>query len=897
MKVIRLRCEYADHPFGMDVLQPRLSWQLESKRAGAKQSAYQVMVRDLAQPEGGPALWDSGKVLSDQSLHIPYEGPALQSRQQVAWTARVWDENGRPTRYAPEAGWEMGLLRREDWRAQWIGAPFAGGARSALPAPYLRKTFTLGGEVRKARLYITALGLYEAWINGQRVGQESGAELTPGWTDYAQRVRYQVYDVTHLLQSGENLIGAILGDGWYCGNLEWRGRQLYGDRPRLLAQLEISYEAGAAGEDEQRMVIVSDRTWQTTFGPILESDLLMGESYDARRELDSWTLPGETAGEGGCWLPVEVFPAPRGMALTAQNGPLVKRQVELTPIAAPREIKAWPQSTWIFDLGQNMVGWVKLKVSGASGTTVRLRYAEMLNPDGSLYVANLRSARATDYYTLKGSGAGGAPAEETWQPRFTFHGFRYVELSGYPGEPTRATITGIVLHSDNPPTGSFECSEALINQLQHNIQWGWKGNSLDVPTDCPQRDERLGWTGDAQVFSRTAVFNTRADGFFAKWLQDLEDAQAESGALPPIAPNTDAVKTNDGGPAWADAGVIVPWTLYLAYHDTRLLAERYGMMTRFVDYLIQTSPGYIRVNQTVDEWKGVDEWLWGGFGDWLALDGSGRTDGGTPKDLIGAAFFAYSARLLSQIAAALGKSADAGLYEQLYQDVRAAFQRRFITPDGLVTGGTQTGYVLALAFDLLPPEVRQRAAIALTRDIKKKEMHLGTGFVGAHFLPFVLTDAGRLDLAYDLLFQKTWPSWLYAVTQGATTIWERWDGWTHDKGFQDPGMNSFNHYAYGAIGDWLYRVVAGINPDWEQPAYKHVIFRPQPPADGRLRYAKASLESPYGLVSSEWEIVGDEFRLTIQTPANTHATVFLPGETAGREMQCGKHRFRLPFKK
>ena len=608
----------------------------------------------------------------------------------------------------------------------------------------------------------------------------------------------------------------------------------------------------------------------------------MGESYDARLELSGWNLPARAGGAGGgLWLPVEVFPAPQGMKLAAQNGPLVKRQEELAPVSDPAGIKVWPQSIWVFDLGQNMVGRARLKVSGPAGTTVRLRYAEMLNPDGTVYLANLGAARATDYYTLKGD-----PNGETYESRFTFHGFRYVEIVGYPGAPSRDAITGVVLHSEHPVTGSFECSDPLVNQLQHNILWGWKGNSLDIPTDCPQRNERLGWTGDAQVFCRTASYLTDAAGFFAKWMQDVEDAQGPAGQIPPVVPHTNAILSDDGGPAWADAGVIVPWTMYLIYGDKRLLAERYGMMTRFVGYLEKTSPGYIRVNQILDDGKDAEG---GGFGDWLALDGSGKTDGGTPKDLIGTAFFAYSARLLSQIAAVLGKTADADKYEQLYQDVRTAFQKRFVTPDGLMSGGTQTSYVLALQFDLLPPKVRQRAAIALVHDIKKREMHLSTGFVGTPYLPFTLTNIGRIDVAYKLLFQKTWPSWLYAVTQGATTIWERWDGWTHDKGFQDPGMNSFNHYAYGAIGDWLYRVVAGINPDWEQPAYKHIIFRPLP--GGHLTYAKASLQSPYGLVASEWRSADGEFTLEVVVPPNTTATVYLPGETEGQEVEAGRHHF------
>lgn len=875
MKVLHLRCEYIQNPLGIDVAHPRLSWQLKSSQTGARQTAYQVIATD-EQSTTDAVLWDSGKIASNQSIFVEYNGRELTSRQCVNWKVRAWDQDDKPTQWSQPARWEMGLLKRSDWSALWIDAPFVGGPRTSIPAPFLRKSFTVGGKVARARLYITALGLYEAFINGQRIGE---GELLPGWTNYDKRLRYQVYDVTKLLQPGENMIAAILGDGWYCGYVAWYGRQNYGDRPKLLTQLEMTLD-NKTSDNERHMVIVSDRSWQTSLGPILESDLLMGESYDARLELTGWNLPPSSENkkrQRGTWLPVEVFPAPKDMKLVAPGTPLVKRHEELSPIDDPRPIPHRLGNDWIFDLGQNMVGNIRLEVSGPAGTTIRIRYAEMLNPDGTLYTTNLRSARATDYYTLKGDKNG-----EIYEPHFTFHGFRYVELKGYPGTPDRKTITGIVLHSENPVTGTFECSDPLLNQLQSNILWGWKGNSLDIPTDCPQRDERMGWTGDAQVFARTAAFNTDAAGFFAKWLQDVEDSQSPEGIITNMCPSLEA---DDGGPAWSDAAIIIPWTMYLCYGDKRLLEERYGMMVRFMESLIDTSPQYIRVDQTTG--KAIP----GGHGDWLALDGSIERDGNTPKDLIGTAFFAYSAQMLSQIATVLGKKKDATRYKQLHKSVRRAFQKRFITPDGLMTGATQTSYVLPLIFDLLPEDTRQLAITALVNDIKKKGEHLATGFVGTPYLPFVLTETGNLDIAYKLLFQESWPSWLYAVTQGATTIWERWDGWTHDRGFQTPSMNSFNHYAYGAIGDWLYRVVAGINPDWERPAYKHTIFRPLPPKDRKLTHVKASLQSPYGLISSEWRLAKGKFSLKINVPPNTTATVYLPGQSKGQEVSAGKHQF------
>jgi alpha-L-rhamnosidase len=750
----------------------------------------------------------------------------------------------------------MGLLDRDAWQGQWIGAMFAGGTHTTSPAPLLRTRFMLDRPVSQARLYATALGLYEPHLNGQLVGADL---LTPGWTDYAIRVQYQVYDVTALLRSGENVLGAILGDGWYCGYVGWRERQRYGDRPRFLAQLAITFEDGSI------QTIATDEQWKLTYGPILESDMQMGESYDARRELDGWDLPGY---DDTHWLPIMPFADP-GIALTAMRGPTVRRIREIQPVEEPREIKEGHESKWIFDLGQNMVGRVRLKISGASGTTITLRHAEALNPDGTLYTTNLRRARQTDHYTLRGGG------EERYEPRFTFHGFRYVELSGYGQQASRDMITGIVIHSAMPLTGSFSCSDPLINQLQHNIEWGQRGNFVDVPTDCPQRDERLGWTGDAQVFIRTAAFNMDVAGFFAKWTRDLEDAQSPEGAYPTVAPNP-GIAGIDGGPAWADAGIICPWTIYQCYGDDRLLQERYESMRRYVSFLAETSRDGLR---NFPEYAG-----WPGFGDWLALDGSEGRFGGTSKELIGTAFFAYSARLLGQIAAALGKPEDAERYQQLFQDVRRAFQSRFVTPGGLVAGGTQTSYVLALHFDLLPENLRREAVAELVRDIQQRGMHLSTGFVGTPYINFVLSDHGRSDIAYALLRQTTWPSWLYSVTQGATTIWERWDGWTHDKGFQDPSMNSFNHYAYGAIGAWLYAVVGGIDLDSEHPAYKHIIMRPQP--GGELTSATTELRSMYGLIRSAWTITSQAFSWRIVIPANTSATVYVP-TTIGTQVSEG----------
>jgi alpha-L-rhamnosidase len=886
--VANLVCEYRANPLGIDITTPRLSWQMQTARQGARQTAYRVFAAsDPANlREGAADLWDSGKVESDQSLHVVYAGQKLGSRQRVYWNVTVWDESGSANQGVP-AWFEIGLLKRKDWKAKWIGSSMVGGPRSTVPAPYLRKTFTLPGSVKSARLYVTALGLYECAINGKIVGEDV---FTPGWTDYHKRVQYCVYDVTKLLTSGDNVVGAILGDGWAVGHSGWNHRQAFADRPRLFAQLEVTLADG------NTITVVTDRTWKTQIGPLLENDMLMGESYDARLEFPGWDKPGF---DDKTWDKVETFDDP-GMAIVATNGPTVRRINELKPISDPVEKGRFNRERFIFDMGQNMVGRVRLKGSAPAGTTVTLHFAEVTNADGTLYTTNLRSARVTDYYTFKGQG------EEVWEPKFTFHGFRYVEMLGYPGKVNRDTLTGIVLHSEMEPTGEFESSEPLLNQLQHNILWGQKGNFVDVPTDCPQRDERLGWTGDIQVFVRTAAYNLNVASFMTKWAQDVADSQGAQGEVPAVVPFSRGVP-EDGGPAWADAAVICPWTIYLCYGDKRILENNYKVMSKFMEFIINASPGYIRCAPDFEGWPG--------FGDWLSINAD------TPRDLIGTAFLAYDASLMEQVATVLGKTSDAKKYRKVFEETKAAFGKRYLKggegavasapasamrrrveqADGISRGNlkvvdygpvtsevfnteqftpTQTSYILALHFDLLPAELRPLAVAELVADLERRNMHLSAGFVGSPYLPHVLSSNGRLDTAYALLHQKGWPSWLYAVTQGATTIWERWDGWTEENGFQSPEMNSFNHYAYGAIGAWLYNTVAGIEIDPAQPGYKHSILRPQP--GGGLTHACGKLKTMYGELLSEWKLNGNKFEWTVIVPPNTTATVYPPVKDSQR---------------
>jgi alpha-L-rhamnosidase len=752
--------------------------------------------------------------------------------------------------------------------ATWIASSIAGGKWTTAPAPCLRKSFHLGHPVQSARLFITALGLYECEINGQHVGDEIFA---PGWTNYRKRVQCQVYEVKDHLRVGENVLGAILGDGWYCGYMAWFGRQVYGDRPRLLARLEVTLADGS------QTTLVSDSSWKTVTGPITESDFLMGETYDARLELGAWSQPGYDESR---WNPVEIAPPAEPIELVPRLGPPVRRIEEIRPVS---ERKIDEGKVRIFDLGQNFTGRAAITLKCAGVTQIKLRFAEVLTPEGMLYTENLRKARCTDVYICRGGSA------ESWEPRFTFHGFRYVEVSGLASEDS-LELTGIVLHSEMQPTGVFRCSHEGLNQLQHNIVWGQKSNFLEVPTDCPQRDERLGWTGDAQVFVRTAAFNMDVRTFFHKWMQDVRDAQLADGGVPCVVPDPcfEGDWRADGGPAWADATIICPWTIYLCYGDREILAENYDCMRGYMDFLAQhRCLGRIRNHP--------DAVKWGGFGDWLALDGGGKLEGITPCDLIGTALYAYDADIMAKSADALGLADEAKKYRALHREIVDAFRHRFVTPEGLVASGTQTAYVLALHFGLVDESVRAAAVRELVRDIETRKNHLATGFVGTPYLLDVLEKGGRLDVAYKLLEQETFPSWLFPVRNGATTIWERWDGWTADKGFQDKGMNSFNHYAYGAVGAWMYSTVAGLELDPQAPGYVHILFRPRP--GGAITWAEASLKTASGHAAIRWDLEGDSLRVKLTVPAGSRGTFQAPTGYAYEETNFSEGEHELVLKK
>jgi alpha-L-rhamnosidase len=858
-EVNKLRCEYKTEPMGIDVRKPRLSWQLRSSEKNVLQTSYEVRVGEseelLVQ---GKAIWTSGQQVSDESTHVEYGGPTLESGHIYYWQVRVADNHGHISEWSKATKWEMGLLEAADWKAKWITPDLIEDEKKSNPAPLLRREFVVKKKVVSARLYASAMGLYEMQLNGKRVGQEY---FTPGWTAYDFRYQYQTYDVTAMVKSDVNCLAAMLGDGWFRGRLAWdEKRNVYGKKLALLAQLVITYADGT------KEIAGSDEKWRASRGALLESDIYNGETYDARLEKTGWSDAGYDDKD---WKGVSVVETIKAKVV-APAGPPVKPVEEVKPV---RVIKT-PAGETVLDMGQNMVGWVRFRVAAPGGTEITLRHAEVLDKDGNFYTANLRSAKQTIRYTAKGQGV------EVFEPHFTFQGFRYVAVSGWPGEVRLENFTGVVVHSAMERTGNFESSSDLLNQLEHNIIWGQKGNFLDVPTDCPQRDERLGWTGDAQVFAATASFNHDTAAFYTKWLKDVALDQQDDGAVPFVIPNALSHDTRKGAAAsagWADVATVVPWTVYQAFGDKRILEEQYPSMKAWVEYMRK---------------QAGEKYIWSSgfsFGDWLAFattdsDYPGAT---TDKDFLQTAYFTWSTELLAKSAAVLGKKEDAAEYTALEGKIKSAFLREFVTANGRVSPNTQTAYALALAFDLLPPAMRKEVAKRLAADVRKFG-HLTTGFLGTPVLCKALSDNGYLDEAYLLLNRKEYPSWLYPVTKGATTIWERWDGIKPDGSFQDSGMNSFNHYAYGAIGEWMYRVVAGIQIDEVKPGYKHMVIEPRP--GGGLTYARASVETMYGLVAAGWEKTNDKLTVKVQIPANTTATVKLPGGKV-QEVGSGQYEF------
>ncbi len=907
------------NPLGFHDPAPDFSWKLPV--GIQKQTAYQIVVREAESQE---ELWNSGRVDSPQSVWVPFGGAPLESRQSVIWQVKFWDESGAESAWSAPATLEMGLLSNQDWQAEWIEPPAMGeffdwtrvklleaeyrgnDVRSLLertikrkmvplkitakamglestpqnpgklrvkyeyegqtlekefednqffdlaevsfhahPGYYFRKDFEASGKVVKARMHASALGTFEFQINGQRVGSDL---LAPGWTAYDARVETISYDVTDLIREGGNTVGALLGEGWYAGTLFMRNlSSLNGEMPKLLGQLELTYGDG------RTEVLATDSSWKfTDEGPITASGFYYGEDYDARRELGDWAMPGYNASG---WMSVKATKiAPRPLLEPKRMMPV--RIMQEVAAKSVREIKP---GVFLFDLGQNLVGFPELTLPVRKGGVIHVRVAEMLDKEGTPFTENYRSARSEAYYTAAVDG------EVKWSPTLTFFGFQYVELSGFPAGTRLDTgaVVAKVIHTAFTSTGEFTSSHQKLNQLQSNIRWGQIGNFVDLPTDCPQRDERLGWTGDAQVFLPTSFFNYGVHSFWARWLQTVRDEQKPDGLVPHVVP---AVALGEGSsPGWGDVIVTAPWEIYVRTGDLRILRDNYDAMKKWVARYERDAEGYI---------NGMK-----GFGDWLQPYAKDQR-GDTPHPVLATAYFGRCARILSWTAEALGKEEEANRFQKLHGDIQSAFTKTFLNSDGeFMVNGTQTGYLMALGYDLIEAGLRGKVETQLLASFESAGRHLRTGFLGTPLLASVFEDAGHPEISYELLFKETYPSWFYSIDQGATTMWERWNSYSHADGFDKGGMNSFNHYAYGAIGQWMYERVAGLTPDPENPGYKHFFVRPL--IGGPLEWASAQLDTPYGIARSGWKIASDRLAIDVTVPPNASATVVFPTRDAG----------------
>lgn len=853
-----LSCEYRRNPLGLDTPCPRLSWQMASPRRGAAQSAYRIQVSEKADFDS--PCWDTGRVDSADTLHIPYGGSPLKSFTRYYWRVKLWDEQGAEWAWSESAWFETAVMGSDGWKAPWVSPK-----TDAQACHYIRREIRCTRPVKRARIYASACGVYDLMINGEK--QES-AVLSPGWSSYFDHIYYQSYDVTGCFQSGGAVVGAILGDGWYRGRY---GLDLtcnnYGDRRALTLWLELWYEDGG------RETVVADESWKCSTGPVLSSEIYDGEVYDARQELCGW---GREGYDDSGWESMEAILPPRLGALAAQPHEPIRPVEEIAPVG----ILHTPDGSTLLDMGQNMAGWMRIRVKGKAGDKVHLKFGEVLDRYGNLYFGNLRDAKQEEIYICKGKG------EEVFEPHFTFSGFRYAKVLAFPGEPALENFMGVVLHSDMRPTGSFSCSDPLIDRLQKNILWSERSNFMDVPLDCPQRDERLGWTGDAQIFCRTANFNYNAAPFYEKWLRDVRADQYPNGAVPFTVPSLffdgrqwdmqEGHPVDTTSAAWADCITFVPWTLYEVFGDTRVLADNYEAMKRHVEHIRRS---------------GDEELFWGGdlqLGDWVALDAEpGSYYGATNTLYVATCYYARSASILSKAAALLKKEEDAREYGELAERVIEALHRRYFSPEGEVTVDTQTAQILALHFGIARGEERRTAVEKLARLVERRGGHLDTGFVGTPYLCYALSENGRADLAYELLFQTDFPSWLYQVKMGATTVWEHWDGILEDGSFWSEDMNSFNHYSYGAVGEWLYRVAAGIDSDTEKGAgFGRILLRPA--VTERLSFVNCVYNTMRGPVKCCWRREGGALSLEASVPANTTAELTLPAPQGARITESGK---------
>jgi len=840
-----LRCEYLVKPRGIDVPQPRLSWVMESATRGQKQTAYRILVAsamdNLAKDKGD--LWDSGKVASDESVQIEYAGKPLASGTKAFWKVRVWDCNGRESSWSEPASWTMGLLKPEDWTGRWIGSPtaaeFATKNKKEEPAPMFRKAFRVDKPVRRATVYICGLGYYELRLNGKKVGDHV---LDPAFTRYDRRALYVTYDVTKQLMLGANALGVILGDGWfnytvdaawYFDEAAWRAR------PRMILQLAVEFADGTT------QTIVSDETWKFATSPIISNALLNGETYDARLEMPRW----DTAGyKDKTWIAAQVVEAPKGI-LSAQMARPIRATQKLKTVALTQP----KPGVFVFDIGQNIAGVAQLNVRGPAGTTVTLLYGESLNADGTVDQKKIKEHTydgefQVDRYILKGAG------DEVWQPRFVYSGFRYVQVTGFPGKPTPASLSALAVHTDLESTGSFECSNELLNDIQRCTRWSYVNNFHGHPTDCPHR-EKNGWTGDAHLAAEAGLYNFEPSASYTKWMSDFHDEQRSSGELPGIVPTGGWGYKWGNGPAWDSAYVLIPWYLYEYRGDRRILAEHYDRLKLYVDYLTsRAANGIVNI----------------GLGDWCPA----KTK--TPVNITSTGYYYADAMIVSKIAAVLGKKDDAARYAALADGIRKAFNRAFFDPQTKqYGGGSQTALSCALYQGLVEPQNVAGVVSNLVANVAAHEGHLDCGILGTKYLLHALTDNGRADVAYTVASQTTAPSWGNWIKRGATTLWEDWEG-----------KSSLNHIMFGDVSAWFYEALAGICSDPSAPGFKKIIIHPA--AVGDLKWVRASHDSMHGRIASDWKREGERFVLDVTIPANTTAMVFIPAKSAASITEDGQ---------
>lgn len=839
--------EHTAPALGIGTPRPRLSWRVETETRGWLQSAYELKISG----DAGSGRNLTYLVESSSSTLVPWPFESLRSREAVSLEIRVRGLDGAWSAWSDPLSIEAGLLSASDWQGRFISPDTDSGTTNDAPLPYLRREFPIDRDICSARLYISALGLYEAYINGCQAGDQL---FTPGWTEYDSRLLYQTYDVTGLLKNGENVIGAVLADGWYRGRIGFDGgkRNIWGDRLGLLAQLEICYSDGSTE------LILSDGGWKSSTGGFLRSGLYDGEHFDRRLEPAGWR---ECQFDDSGWYAVSLLE--RDMSsLEAPTAPPVRRIEYL----APKSVFVSPSGKTLVDFGQNLVGRVRIRLNGSPGDTITVRHAEVLE-DGELGTGPLRLARATDCFISSGNGI------EEWEPTFTFHGFRYAEVCGWPGSLQSEDIQAVVVHSDMQRLGHFQCSDSLINRLHENIVWSMKGNFLGIPTDCPQRDERLGWTGDIQVFAPTAAYLYDVKGFLQSWLRDLILEQEKcSGVVPPIIPN--ALGDNFGAAGWGDAAVIVPWTLYERYGDVEILEDQFESMKSWVDYAASVAG---------------EERIWNSgfqFGDWLDPTAPPQEPwkARTAKEIVATAYFAHSAELTSRAAEVIGRQKDASTYRSLAADIKVRFCSNYVSAVGRIMSDSETAYALALVFNLYETEnQRQCGGKRLSELVMEGGYRIRTGFLGTPLICEALSMTGHYKTAYRLLFQKECPSWLYPVTMGGTTIWERWDSLLPDGSINPGEMTSFNHYALGSVGDWLHRHIGGIEP--ASPGYRKIRFAPRP--GGGISWSRASYMTPFGLAACSWKIVDGRFEMAVEIPPGAAGEILLPGSTGVMTCESG----------